>query len=682
MYGDDPPVAAVPGILSEWPSCGRSIVLARAAAKSEEYHRQRESEHRCRERNGRHFTPFAWSEAAESVLADEAFEDEAAVVSLIRELGRQGCSEVALAALELVLARGCPAPSKRMFDSALLVCATEYRDEQCGSLFERMRSLGLQPDLLSANLLLSALCVRGRLGPALELLGRMRGELGVAPNSYSVLMVLQACNYKRRGAYKEAIEAVQSLAAAEEGVNEDVLEALLKVCEAAMLKAPSFDSACAVFRLLVERGLAGSPGVRLRAYNALLGAAGRAGAWREAQELYGAMRADGLPPSLETHTALIQASLSRRNVKLACVVGRALEHALELFEGLVAGRSASEAVPASIATYNHLIHACHQAGMLEKALEIASWVSATGVAFDDETYGELMATIDVAQLWDDKAMKQKQGAVLPAQLRPAPYDPMRIMYLDHLQTLQAEEALAREKLGGEGSWAPRSLTRGAALGPGPVPSLSMRANLSPQRSSFGGAGGPGGGGPMAAWLPSPSSPTSGSPSMPRSELSQLLPGSSAGGAGLGPGTGGRNSPLRRSLGQSDAATLAGGIAGQGQGSAPPAFLRVSTPEPGPASAPLVPSPSSLSGNAVPVPAAASEGPTVGSDFVPSPLPRMAGRRNSVPVVSQFGLAAAHGQVAVPTATAAGQGAAAGGVYDARGHSDASRAAAGVPVSGC
>lgn len=44
--------------------------------------------------------------------------------------------------------------------------------------------------------------------------------------------------------------------------------------------------------------------------------------------------------------------------------------------------------------------------MLEKALEIAAWVQKTGVEFNDETYEELMATIEVAQLWDEKAMKQ------------------------------------------------------------------------------------------------------------------------------------------------------------------------------------------------------------------------------------------------------------------------------------
>ncbi|GFR48113.1 hypothetical protein Agub_g9938, partial [Astrephomene gubernaculifera] len=418
------------------------------ARRTVDYHRVREAERRSRERFGRRFTPFPWADAAAAVLSDEAVEDEDTLVALIRELGRQGCSEVALAAMDLVLTRGSLPPSKALFDSAILVCATEYQDERCLALLGRMRVAGLVPDLGTANLVLSGLCVRGRLGRAVELVRSMTGELGLRPNSYTVLMVLQACNYKRRGAYREAIDAVQALESCGRPASEEVVEALLQVCEAAMHAAPSFEAAVAVFEALAELQLADCT----RVYNGLLGAAGRAGRWREAQALYAQMQADEVPASLDTHTALIQ----------ACVVGRALDRALDIFEHLVAGRAAHEAVPASIATYNHLIHACHQAGMLEKALEIASWVQNTGVAFDDETYGELMATIDVVQLWDDKAIKQalqRHSAVLPRHLRPAPYDAMRVMYLDHLGALQEEEALAAEKLGPGGSWAPRSLTR-------------------------------------------------------------------------------------------------------------------------------------------------------------------------------------------------------------------------------
>ncbi|EFJ50481.1 hypothetical protein VOLCADRAFT_88869 [Volvox carteri f. nagariensis] len=389
------------------------------ARRTVEYHRVREAEHRSRDRYGRRFRAFPWSEAVAAVLSDEALEDEASVVALIKELGRQGCSEVALAALDLAVTRGSPAPSKAMFDAVLLVCATEHQDQRCLEQYGRMRCLGLHPDLGTANLVLTGLCSRGRLAAAVEMLGEMRAQLGIRPNSYSVLMVLQACNHKRRGAYREAIAAVQELEAGGRTANEEVIEALLQVCEAAMQRSPSFEAALEVFSALSEVHLSDCT----RMYNGLLAAAGRAGRWREAQALYARMQEDDVPPSLETHTALIQ----------ACVVGRALDHALHIFEHLVSGRSAHEAVPASIATYNHLIHACHQ------PFSIPASVSCVF-----------------------RKAREERKVVLPRNLRPAPYDAMRVMYLDHLDMLQQEEMLALEKLGSLGSWASRSLTRGSA----------------------------------------------------------------------------------------------------------------------------------------------------------------------------------------------------------------------------
>lgn len=53
--------------------------------------------------------------------------------------------------------------------------------------------------------------------------------------------------------------------------------------------------------------------------------------------------------------------------------------------------------------------------MLEKALEIAAWVQKSGIDFDATTYDELMATVDIAQLWDDKALRVRTlHALFPA----------------------------------------------------------------------------------------------------------------------------------------------------------------------------------------------------------------------------------------------------------------------------
>lgn len=65
------------------------------------------------------------------------------------------------------------------------------QDQRCVEQFDRMRSLGLVPDLGTVNLVLTGLCCRGRLGEAVELLGNLRSQMGLRPNSYSVLMVLQ-----------------------------------------------------------------------------------------------------------------------------------------------------------------------------------------------------------------------------------------------------------------------------------------------------------------------------------------------------------------------------------------------------------------------------------------------------------------------------------------------------------
>lgn len=76
-----------------------------------------------------------------------------------------------------------------------------------------------------------------------------------------------------------------------------------------------------------------------------------------------------------------------------------------------------------------------QAGLLEKALEIMAWVHRCGIEFDTTTYEELIGTVEIASLWDTKAIKAATTnclAVFPSQLRPGPFDGMRLMYLAHM----------------------------------------------------------------------------------------------------------------------------------------------------------------------------------------------------------------------------------------------------------
>eukprot|EP00955_Chlamydomonas_euryale_P045569 353182-Chlamydomonas_euryale.AAC.61 len=102
-----------------------------------------------------------------------------------------------------------------------------------------------------------------------------------------------------------------------------------------------------------------------------------------------------------------------------------------------------------------------QAGQLEKALEIMAWAQRSCLGFNDATYEELIGVTEIAEMWDVKAINsaaQDSLAVFPSHLRAAPYDAMRLTYLEHLHELEDEELLAAAKLGGE-SWVSSSLTK-------------------------------------------------------------------------------------------------------------------------------------------------------------------------------------------------------------------------------
>ena len=59
-------------------------------------------------------------------------------------------------------------------------------------------------------------------------------------------------------------------------------------------------------------------------------------------------------------------------------------------------------------------------------------LQSASVEFDTTTYDELTATVEIAQLWDDKALRGGGLVVFPNQLRPSQFDGMRMMYLEHL----------------------------------------------------------------------------------------------------------------------------------------------------------------------------------------------------------------------------------------------------------
>ncbi|KAL6747667.1 hypothetical protein V8C86DRAFT_2901986 [Haematococcus lacustris] len=454
--------------------------------------RASEAETSTRERYNRRATkdPSSCAAVVESVLRYELL-DEASAGFLIRDLARPGSAELALATAQYLLTKqprlGATAS---VVDAALTVAATAcFRPDAAKQWYGRRAGLQLPPSLCACNMAITAASHSGDVDWALQVLEDIRRQ-GLQPNDYTLIMVLQAANYKRRGRHKEAVRALAYLPP-HLPLSSEVMDLLLAVFEAAIFHAASLEQAEQVFAEVQGLGLADST----RVYNALLRWCARRGHWRRAQQHFQAMAAQDIPADTATFHALIN----------ACVEGGALEAALDIYECLVAGREVAEPIAADISTYNALIKACHQAGLLEKALEIASWVMSSGVQFDGTTYDELIATLEIAQLWDVKAAKgissgsflaskverkdhcfaapgRAPGAgqltrleasrnpvatvrsgmeftLFPDQLRPAPFDGLRFMYLDHLEDLQEEAALAALKLR-TSSWAASTLMRG------------------------------------------------------------------------------------------------------------------------------------------------------------------------------------------------------------------------------
>lgn len=72
---------------------------------------------------------------------------------------------------------------------------------------------------------------------------------------------------------------------------------------------------------------------------------------------------------------------------------------------MIEGRGAPGPVPVNLHTFNSLLRACHQKAMIEKALEVMSWMISSGLQLDMGSYDEIIHCAEVAQLWDKKAMK-------------------------------------------------------------------------------------------------------------------------------------------------------------------------------------------------------------------------------------------------------------------------------------
>lgn len=118
---------------------------------------------------------------------------------------------------------------------------------------------------------------------------------------------------------------------------------------------------------------------------------------------------------------------------------------------MVAGCGNRSVIPQTSETLRLLFQGCHQAGALEKALEVLSWMHISHVKPTAEMYRHLEDTIDIVQLWDRNVLvnggagkdlgktstinsqyaapaSQLHNAIMPAWLRPAPFDGKRTLY--------------------------------------------------------------------------------------------------------------------------------------------------------------------------------------------------------------------------------------------------------------
>lgn len=96
-----------------------------------------------------------------------------------------------------------------------------------------------------------------------------------------------------------------------------------------------------------------------------------------------------------------------------------IQTALELFEWMVEGRgNGGHPVVADVQTYELLIKACHRRGLLEKGLEVLSWMYGAGLKPTDGAIEELLMTSEVAALWDAKALQLASEGFVPGGWTP------------------------------------------------------------------------------------------------------------------------------------------------------------------------------------------------------------------------------------------------------------------------
>jgi len=374
-----------------------------------------------------------------AVLAETEPLDAGGIVLVLKQLGPVGGPELGMVTLEWMIEAGWPdACTIEAFNGLLSLCDRICIDQKNAfKVVEMLKKYGVQPDLFTYNLLISVCRIQGDYLKAFEIFGEMNRS-HVVPSVYTYAKLIETCNHRNSGHAHEALFAYRSLlnagTIAPEHIKTELLSCIENGCEKTDLKG-----ALEIYAKLQAIGLAQTT----RSYNAVLNTCGVRGEWIAALDVYACMKNDNVLVNTITFNAIIR----------ACQEAGEVNKALEVFEWMIEGRGNSDRpVPADTETYNILIRACKAAGMLEKALEVFTWMQGAGVDPNNETYDEMMKTVDKARKWDDSI---ELGASV-SELRPAPYDGMRVMYMENFLEKTLDERLAEIKLG-EASWAPNHM---------------------------------------------------------------------------------------------------------------------------------------------------------------------------------------------------------------------------------
>mmetsp|Transcript_49259 Transcript_49259/g.94082 ORF Transcript_49259/g.94082 Transcript_49259/m.94082 type:complete len:573 (+) Transcript_49259:354-2072(+) len=399
--------------------------------------------------------------------------DKGTMVQLLKQLGPVGGPHLGVVTLEWMLESGWEeARSVHVFNALLALCDRCCQNKEVAfTVYDMMREHQVQPDLFSYNLLIGVCRIRGEYKKAFEIFEQMN-LLGVIPNMFTFTTLIEVCNFRNGGHCAEALYAFRSLLNSGDVVPDYIKNELMSCVENGCAKA-DLKSALEIFAKLEAVGLSNS----IRAYNAVLKACGRSGEWVAALDIFACMKQASTHADTQSYNSIIQ----------ACCLGGETERALEVFEWMNEGRGAAGPVPADTTTYNTLIKACNQKGMLEKALEVFTWMQGAGVVANSATYDSLIQTVEDAREWDDSI-----GLGTPLSgLRPAPFDGMRMLYMEKHVEKALDERLAEIKLG-QISWAPCNMRTPSAppsLSPLPTHSLydflddgkSERTSLPPTR---------------------------------------------------------------------------------------------------------------------------------------------------------------------------------------------------------